>query len=332
MKSAADAALDHVRVLAAASYQQVPSAAMGRVRRTGTVTVNFHPDRPARDGRTAAQALADDGIYRSQFETGTSAGGLDAVMSGARSRWESAMFGGAYDRAPLGDRPRYGGLDLVGYATGACPRFGSCHLRLRTSLREHTTYTFGDSATEPEAAGTWDALESVIAAALHDGMPEVRGTQEHTGRLDRYIEAQIHRAVLVATDVAALVADPSFRETGVGNDLARLSARHGVPIVWHHGYVLDPDTLDPQFRTELSPVLAQDVHDRLARPGQRLDAELVGRAVQDVLRSPRDWAAYGDEVQVLQELKYLWHHLVELGAPANVTAAATGPVDQRTRS
>ncbi|NHA69386.1 DUF3626 domain-containing protein [Phycicoccus sp. CMS6Z-2] len=49
------------------------------------VTLNFHPDRVAGAGLTI-DALARDGVYRSQFETGTSAGGLTAHPGGDRAR------------------------------------------------------------------------------------------------------------------------------------------------------------------------------------------------------------------------------------------------------
>ena len=45
------------------------------------------------------EAIASSGVYRSQFETGTSNGGLTAHPGGDRWRWESAMFGTRYDDA-----------------------------------------------------------------------------------------------------------------------------------------------------------------------------------------------------------------------------------------
>jgi uncharacterized protein DUF3626 len=51
------------------------------------ITVHFHPDRLV-DGVPLLRHLADDGVYRSQFETSTSNGGLTACMvatSGAGS-------------------------------------------------------------------------------------------------------------------------------------------------------------------------------------------------------------------------------------------------------
>jgi hypothetical protein len=41
--------------------------------------------------------MARDGVYRSQFETRVSNGGLTAYPGGDRWRWESRIFGAAYD-------------------------------------------------------------------------------------------------------------------------------------------------------------------------------------------------------------------------------------------
>src|SRR5690606_26952412 len=51
------------------------------------VTIQFHPDWPFRNG-TVLEAIAADGRYRSQFETGTSNGGLTAHHGGDRWQWE----------------------------------------------------------------------------------------------------------------------------------------------------------------------------------------------------------------------------------------------------
>jgi hypothetical protein len=64
-------------------------------------------------------------VYRSQFETGTSNGGLTAHPGGDRWSWESRIFAGAYDDAPSAERPKYGSLNFPRRATGGAPRFGS---------------------------------------------------------------------------------------------------------------------------------------------------------------------------------------------------------------
>ena len=112
-------ALDHVRGLSDGP----------RLDPTLRVTLNFHPDRLVR-GVPLLQVMAQDGVYRSQFETGTSNGGLTARPGGARWLWESRIFGGAYDDAEPSLRPKYGALDLHRRGYGAAPRFGSAHVRL----------------------------------------------------------------------------------------------------------------------------------------------------------------------------------------------------------
>jgi hypothetical protein len=67
------------------------------------VTLHFHPDRLAA-GTPILERMARDGVYRSQFETGTSNGGLTAYPDGDRWRWESRIFAGAYDDGPPAPR------------------------------------------------------------------------------------------------------------------------------------------------------------------------------------------------------------------------------------
>jgi hypothetical protein len=85
----AQRALAHVRALAP---EPGPDGLLDRV----AVTVNFHPDRLLADGRTVAEHLAAEGVYRSQFETGISNGGLTAYPGGDRDRWDTRMFPGVY--------------------------------------------------------------------------------------------------------------------------------------------------------------------------------------------------------------------------------------------
>ena len=76
------------------------------------VTLHFHPDRLAA-GTPVLERMARDGVYRSQFETGTSNGGLTAYPDGDRWRWESRIFAGAYDDGPPAARPNRRGAEAV---------------------------------------------------------------------------------------------------------------------------------------------------------------------------------------------------------------------------
>ena len=185
------------------------------------VTLQFHPDWPFR-GRTVIESMADDGGYRSQFETGSSNGGLTALPGGDRWRWESRMFGGRYDSGPASARPVYGALDHRRSPYGGSVRFGSGHLRLRAAVTARCTFSFPDSVFEPDEVGGPERMADLIAlceAADHDV-------------LDDYVEAHVHGGVRFAGDVEAVVLDPCFRGTAVEDAACRL----GVSVEWHPGF------------------------------------------------------------------------------------------------
>ena len=302
MTSPAERALAHVRGL-------FPAAGPAGLFERAPITVNFHPDRLLADGLPVADHLARDGVYRSQFETGISNGGL----GGPRREWESRMFAGAY--TGVAGRPIYGGLNLAGHADGASPRFGSCHLVLHPAVSARATFSHGDSATLPAVVGTaatfgavWAALLASVAAdgqalkvaaespaawvaALGVARPEA-------GRaLDDYVEAQIHGGLTLGADVAAVVADPSFRGTRYEGLLGSL----GAQLRWAPGFRLPAGSFPAGLRGPEVPPLAVEVAERYRV--QELDAEVIGRAAREP-GAP------------LQLIKYLWHILVLLGRPA----------------
>src|SRR2546423_15028425 len=69
------------------------------------VTVHFHPDRLV-GTVPLLRHLATDGVYRSQFETGTSNGGLTAHAGGGPGRWEHPVVGGGFHPPPPPARPK----------------------------------------------------------------------------------------------------------------------------------------------------------------------------------------------------------------------------------
>jgi hypothetical protein len=257
-------------VLAGAGVEVGADVLLGAVRGQGVVTLNFHPDRLLADGRSVAQALYDEGVYRSQFETSISSGGLTAYPGGDRDVWERALFGGAYQEPGVdaGERPKYGALNPMNYLDGACPGFGSCHLRLRSAATERATLIFGDSSAKPTDVGLNDDMAPVLAPLLEsiaDGRGALGrsgvdlrafvegvlrgdisrergvfapGMERHT--LNDYIEAQVHGVVSLAADVDALVIDPAFAGTPTGDLLLAGARRHGFEAEWHTGRALAP--------------------------------------------------------------------------------------------
>lgn len=248
------------------------------------VTLHFHPDRLVA-GRSILAAMAHDGRYRSQFETGTGNGALTAHPGGSRWRWESRIFGGAYDDADPSARPTYGALNFRGLAHGGSPRFGSAHLRLRPEALVRTTFCYPDSVFEPTNFGVSHRGSALLALA------RARATADP---LDDYIEAQVHGPLVLARDVEAIVLDPCYRDTEVEREAGRL----GCAVAWHPGFRLPIDVLQrhPDYRGPEYVALGSS----LAREGA-----LTPRILGDASRTGRY-----DE----QALKRLWHCVARFGA------------------
>ncbi|MEW1721255.1 DUF3626 domain-containing protein [Streptomyces sp. NPDC093109] len=264
-------------------------------------TLNFHPDRLVR-GEPILDALAEDGVYRSQFVTGTSNGGLTAHPGGDRWRWESRIFGGAYDEAPADERPVYGALNFRRRPVGAAPRFGSAHFRLAAETLTRTTFCYPDSCLEPSAFGVAARMPLIELAEA-----------DHRDALDDYIEAQVHGPVRLDSDVEAVVLDPCYRSTAVEASARRLPC----PVEWHPGFSLAVEELrrHPQYRGQEFIDLGAEI----ATDG-RLDPGTIGTAA----RTGRH-----DE----QALKRVWHYVARFGTPPRPTAepaARRAPLERET--
>ncbi|WP_371792452.1 DUF3626 domain-containing protein [Streptomyces sp. NBC_01471] len=245
------------------------------------VTLNFHPDRPV-GGGPLLRALASDGVYYSQFVTGTSNGGLTAHPGGDRWRWESRIFGGVYDDAHPRQRPVYGALNYRRHLIGGAPRFGSAHLRLVPRALPRITFCYPDSALEPAHFGVAGALDLV-------GRAEAEGADP----LDDCVEAHVHGPLVLGRDVEALVLDPSFRGTAVEEAAARLP----FAVEWHPGFRLPVDELrrHPEYRGPEHVALGAEI----ARDGL-LTPRIIGEAVRTGGHDP-------------QALKRVWHCLARFG-------------------
>jgi hypothetical protein len=245
------------------------------------VTLNFHPDRLARNQPILLQMAADD-CYRSQFVTGTSNGGLTAYPGGDRWRWESRIFGGAYDQASPANRPVYGALNFRRKPMGAAPRFGSAHFRLTAETLVRSTFCYPDSFLEPSDFGVASAMALIELAKADSREP-----------LDDYIEAQVHGPVRLSADVEALVLDPSYRDTAV----EAASGRLACPVEWHNGFRLAVAELrrHPDYRGQEYV----DLGAQIAIDGY-LDPRIIGEAACTGRYDP-------------QALKKVWHYLARFG-------------------
>lgn len=304
------------------------------------IALHFHPDRPTADMKTVAQSLLEQGIYKSQFETGISNGSVSAYPGGPRDAWEKRLFGGAYqlDDVINSQRPKYGALDLMLHADGPAPRFGSCYFLLSPNVSTRSTYTYMDSHQDPVEKGTYEEFEDILAAVFKDAFfrNDAIGEKNLTPKklidhllinleqpfkdpskrkpnrnLNHYIESQVHGDITLKEDVEILVADPSFKDSYIGEIFKQMCMKYSIELYWHMGFVMKTDKIPSDFRGPTMPSLAK----RIAQNGY-IDASVIGAATLDLKRNPELWKDRGSYEEVLQELKYLWHILVRYGEPS----------------
>jgi len=310
-----------------------------KLRSNARVALHFHPDRPLADMKCVAQALLEQGSYKSQFETHISNGSLSAYQGGARDQWEQDLFQGTYhvDGVTLSERPKYGALDVMLHSDGPSPRFGSCFFLLAPRVSYRTTFTYGGSQDAPPEKGTFEEFDFIIAALLKDaffrdfalGEKDLTpmklidhllynielpypNPQSHMSKhnLNHYVEAQVHGDISLADDVEILVADPSFEGTYIGKILEQLCLKYSIKLLWNMGFHMRYEEVPTDFRGPTMPSLAE----RIAKNGY-IDASVIGDAVNDLKRNSTKWCDRGSYDEVLQELKYLWHVLVRFGKP-----------------
>ena len=221
MRYPVEQALSHVRQM----------APQGMADTRWPITGNCHPDITV-SGQLVIERLADDGNYRSQFETGMSSGGLTAYPGGDRWNWESRIFGGAYDDQDAFFRPKYGALNYRYDPVGGSRRFGSSHFRLRPHVRARTSFSYPDSHLEPKDFAV-DDVQPLVALADENAI-------SLDPWLDNYIEAHIHGPVAIEEDVEALILDPSFKGTSIEDIAFSL----GCDVEWHAGFRLSLDCLN----------------------------------------------------------------------------------------
>jgi len=226
------------------------------------ITLNFHPD-IAVDGDLVIDLLARHKTYRSQFETGTSSGGLSARPGGDRWNWESRIFGGAYDEGHPSLRPKYGALNHRFDPVGGSRRFGSCHLRLASHVRSRTSFCYPDSHLEPRHFAV-DDVRPLVALASENGLAL-------DAWLDNYVEAHIHGPLSTADDVDAVILDPSF----LGTSIEKAAGSLGCRVEWHDGFRLPVERI-AECETYRGPAVANAIaiiaEDKVVTPA------ILGRA------------------------------------------------------
>ena len=301
------------------------------------IDVHFHPDRIAVDGTSVIAGLLRSMKYDNQYVSGVSNGLLDNSITGARGnsrrkQWEARLFGCAYDGHADSLRPKYGAINLFKSLDGACPRFGSCYLRLKPEVRDRCTLTYGDSHTEPEYIGTPKLPKLILQALCMDYSDS--GKAGNTGAslrtvsqrleisrnetqgeiptriLDDYVEVQVHGDLRIDRDVDYLSVDSSFTDTQTGDEIIELAANASIGIHWRPRLRLQVSRVPADFRGELLVNFMKH-----AWPDGYVDAHQLGRFAQETELDPQAWNAWGELHEIRQLVKKTWHSIVAYGEP-----------------
>lgn len=291
------------------------------------ITINFHPDRIAGNGRVIIENLMEQGEYRGQFQTKTSNGGMTAFEGGDRFLWEQRLFFDAYPRQAK-DRPKYGALNLFNYADGASVRFGSCFFTLKPKVLERTTFSYGDSSENPSVLCTANTFSGILAGLLKNVrengrllnqvvsseqealamlLVPVTGSRRMGRNLDFCIEAHVHGDISLKEDVAGFYLDESFAGTDIEAQAEALCGRYGIelrriPCRW-----LKTGAIGDLFRGPGIRPLAERVDSRFGENQGIVNAALIGQASRDSVRTPERWKDMGDASLLFQRFKQLWH-------------------------
>ncbi len=162
---------------------------------------------------------------------------------------------------------------------GGAIRFGSSYVRLRPEAVTRATFCFPDSVFEPTDFGDADLLP--LLCHIADG--------SDFDDLDECVEAHVHGAVRFDSHVEAVVLDPCFADTDIGDTAGRL----GCPIEFHAGFRANPDAFAPDYRGAHIVDLARSL-------GDELTPEVVGDAARGGAHPP-------------QSIKQVWHCLARYG-------------------
>ena len=297
------------------------------------ITINFHADRLSNSGKPIIDSLIKEGLYHGQFRTGTTNGGKTAYIGGNRFLWEQRLFNNAYPADSL-ERPKYGALNLFQYIDGASVRFGSCFFTLKHEVCNRCTFSYGDSSTNPTTLCTSDTFAGVLADLFNDVrknnrlLNQVIATEQETlavllnpnqeikniGRnLDYCIETHIHGDISLAEDVDCFYVDESYVGTAFAKKVELLCKTYNIALRWIPKRQILINDIGELFRGPQIPKLAKRIDNLFGDNRGIVNAALIGMASCNSLESPNTWADLGNEDEIFQYFKQLWHTIAFFG-------------------
>lgn len=298
-----------------------------------SVVLHFHPYRILPSYKTVIDSLLEDGIYRNQYETNISNGGLFPFKGGLREEWEKKIFGEKYiiEGRKQKDCPKYGALDFKLFSEGPSPRFGSAYLVLDKNILPYCTFTYNDSSDEPKGRGVADKFDVILAELLSEiftreyflGKKDINISEffsyikdkinsskpTNYGRnLNHYIEVQIHCDINLLNYATHLVCDSSFKNTKFEEKIIGLGKKNSLKHSWYPGFQIKIEDIPDNFRGPFSSEFA-----KIISTSGYLNSISLADFEKNYFDNEAYWKQEYPDKNLLQELKYLWHILVKFG-------------------
>lgn len=296
------------------------------------ITVNFVPDRICGNEKLVIENILKQGKYHNQFKTGVTNGSLLATNpKSVRYKLEHDLFNGIYDHQESSpSRPIYGALNLLKYANGAAPAYGSCFLTLKRDIYQKCTFAMlnDDSETNRPFKGTdrffYPVLKAIFTQVLvkkHflskenytvtkaiEYIESLNGclTNEINKTIYYYIEAHIHDIINFDKDVTSIHIDESYKNTVISFIAEKISQKYQINLFWIPERKAPVSTLvqnsDSTVR-QLVSIISNRLHTDYINP------KILGDVYRNRIMT-EDWIEFGDLQNFNQLLRKVWYQVI----------------------
>lgn len=155
--------------------------------------------------------VLEDGRFKTQYETRTSGGTLSSSLPHRRNMEYATL--GVPRETPDDQRPIYGAIDVGGHGFSIDDHgtyYGEIQVVLKDSVRDHTTFSIGDSLAESQSLHVSSVNDPKAESLFLYGLDPLR-TDYSSEDFTRgaYVEAQIHGGVSVS-DIEEVIYPSSY--------------------------------------------------------------------------------------------------------------------------
>lgn len=131
---------------------------------------------------------------------------------------------------------------------------------------------------------------------------------KHIGRnLDYCIETHIHGDISLKDDVESFYMDESFQGTTFAILAESICQKYNIELNWIPKRQVNIHSIGELFRGPKIPFLAQRTDEIFGGNQGIINSFLIGQASRDIELYPEKWAYLGNEAQLFQYIKQIWH-------------------------